>query len=91
MNTKIDQKRFFQGLDFEEKQINGSGCYLGPDGCFYRMDHFGSTYVIEYAEDQQSADLNMFEDADRFDDDLAEDELIGRVQSALRQYVTEAE
>lgn len=84
----IDQRKFFNGLGFVEHEIYGILCYEGPDGFFYRMDHFDSTYVIECAESKEDADRNMFDDADRFDDDLPEAELIEQVQAALREYVT---
>lgn len=85
----IDQRSFFNGLGFVEHEIYGILCYEGPDGCLYRMDHFDSTYVIECAEDEADAQLHRFEDADRFDDDLPEAELIEQVQAALRAYVAE--
>lgn len=84
---KIEQSMFFDGLGFEELEINGASCYKGPDGFYYRMDHFASTYVIEYAESEDEACKNIFDDADRFDDDLPEAELIAQVQNALREYV----
>jgi len=84
---KIEQSKFFYGLGFEELEINGTLCYKGPDGFCYRMDHFSQSYVIECAESPEDAKVNLFEDADLFDDDLPEAELIAQVQAALREYV----
>lgn len=84
---KIDQNKFFDGLGFEEFEVNGEPCFKGPDGCFYRMDHFSQSYVIECADSADDAEVNRFEDADIFDDDLPEAELITQVQNALREYV----
>lgn len=83
----IDQRKFFGGLCFEELYVNGTSCFKGPDGWLYRMDHFSRSYVIECAESMEDAKVNRFEDADLFDDDLPEAELIEQVQAALRDYV----
>lgn len=87
------QEEFFEGLGFQEyefkyafgKQIS----YKGPDGGFYRIDHFDSFYVIEYAENEYEARLNRFEDADLYDDTLSEEQLIADIQAALKEYVIE--
>lgn len=84
---EINQNKFFDGLGFEEVTINESVCFKGPDGWFYRMDHFSRSYVIECAENEELAKLNCFDDADLFDDDLPEDELVAKVQAALQEYV----
>ena len=84
---KIDQNKFFDGLGFEELEVNGTSCFKGPDGQFYRVDHFSRSYVIECAESMEDAEVNRFEDADLFDDDLPEAELIAQVQNSLREYV----
>lgn len=88
-----EQAKFFEGLDFKEcefeyafgKQI----CYKGPDDCFYRIDHFGNSYVIEYAENEDEARMNRFEDADLYDDTISEEQLITEIQTDLKKYVTE--
>lgn len=88
-----EQKKFFGGLNFKEcefqyafgKQI----CYKGPDGSFYRIDHFGGLYVIEYAENEDEAILNRFEDADLYDDTIPEKQLIADIQADLKKYVAE--
>ena len=84
---QIDQDKFFKGLNFERYEINGEVCFKGPDAFFYRMDHFSMGYVIEYAENEEEARINRFWDADLFDDNLEEDELIRQIQDALREYV----
>lgn len=85
----INQKRFFEGLGFEEIEMQyGYGkrtCYKGPDGGFYRIDHFSDLYVIEYAENEEEARLNQFEDGDVYDDALPEDELISIIQADLKK------
>lgn len=83
----IDQRVFFTGLNFEEHEIDGTLCFKGPDGVFYRLDHFDNVYVIECSNSEIAARRNSFEDAERFDDDLPIDQLIELIQEALRQYV----
>ena len=89
----INQKRFFEGLGFEEIEMQyGCGketCYKGPDGCFYRIDHFSGSYVIESAENEEEARLNQFEDDDLYDDTLPEEQLIADIQADLKKYTTE--
>lgn len=88
-----NQAKFFEGLGFDEyefkyafgKQI----CYKGTDGGFYRIDHFSNLYVIEYAENEEEARLNRFEDADLYDDTIPEEQLIIDIQRDLKRYITQ--
>lgn len=89
-----NQDRIFAELGFEQYEFKyeyngfkGDVCYKGPDGAFYRIDHFSNVYVIEDAENEDEAKLNMFEDADLFDDSIPEDELIKQIQKTLLEYV----
>lgn len=88
-----EQTKFFEGLGFQECEFEYAfgkqKCYKGPDGGFYRIDHFGSSYVIEYAENEGEARLNRFEDADLYDDTIPVKQLIADIQSDLKKYVTE--
>ena len=90
----IEQKIFFDGLNFTECEFeypSGSSiCYKGPDDCYYRVDHFGNTYVIEYAEDENSAKNNWFEDTDLYDDSLQHDELISIIRADLIKFVNDS-
>lgn len=88
----IDQDKFFEGLGFERYEMEYMAygiyvCFKGPDGFFYRIDHFGNWYVIEAAENEEKAKVHIFEDADIYDDSLTEEELIAQIQSDLRNYV----
>lgn len=87
----ITQDRFFEGLAFEkckfEYEFEKRDCYKGSDGGYYRVDHFGTSYVIEYAESEDEAKLNRFEDDDLYDDSIPEDELIAMIQKDLNEYV----
>jgi len=89
----INQERFFEGLNFEpqefEYEFGRQTCYKGPDGGYYRIDHFSTFYVIEFAETEKEAQLNQFEDDDLYDDSLPEEELIAQIQADLIQYSTE--
>ena len=91
MDNKVDQKKFFAGLGFEEtvfKYECGSYiCYKGTDGAYYRIDHFGQCYVIESAENQNEARSNLFEDSDLFDDKMPEEDLVAAIQNTLKSYV----
>ena len=88
----IEQKRFFEGLGFEEIEMQyeygKETCYKGPDGGFYRVDHFSGSYVIEFAENEDEARKNQFEDDDTYDDTLTENELISLIQADLLKYTT---
>lgn len=87
----IPQDKFFEGLDFEkcefEYEFGKKECYKGADGGYYRVDHFGTSYVIEYAENEEEAKLNRFEDDDLYDDSMPEKELIAMIQKDLKEYV----
>lgn len=89
----IEQKEFFKGLDFEICEFEyDSGkriCYKGSDGGYYRVDHFRNLYVIEFAENEEEAKNNMFEDTDLYDDSLTKNELIKSIQSYLIKCVNE--
>lgn len=88
-----NQDKFFEGLDFEkcefEYEFGKRECYKGSDGGYYRIDHFGSSYVIEYAENENEAILNRFEDAELYDDSLPQDKVISMIQSDLKKFVNE--
>lgn len=89
----IEQKEFFKDLNFEKCEFEyGNGkrtCYKGTDGGYYRIDHFRNSYVIEFAENEEEAKTNRFEDADLYDDSLPKNKLISLIQSDLIKYVTE--
>lgn len=88
MQTKIEPKEVFECLGFEKIDIEYAFgtklCYKAPGGEYCRLDHFWGTYVVEYAENEEEARLNVFEDGDRFDDDLPKDELIAALQQSIR-------
>ena len=87
----ISQDKFFEGLDFEkyefEYAFGKKVCYKGTDGAYYRVDHFCFSYVIEYAENEDEAKVNRFEDADLYDDSIPEEELVAMIQKDLKEYV----
>ena len=58
-------------------------CFKTPDKSFYRLDHFGSSYVVEFAEDKESATNNWFEDDDLFTDTLSTEELIQQISASI--------
>lgn len=84
----IAQEEFFDVLDIKETEIEyvtgKRKCFKGSDG-YYRIDHFGNSYVIEYAETEEEAKQNIFEDGDLFDDSLSKSDLIEQIQNALLQ------
>ncbi len=86
--NQIQQDKFFNGLGFEKVEMTypcGTYiCFKAPAGDFFRIDHFSNTYVIEYAEDEDEARANCFDDGDLFDDSLPEPELIKRIQEAIK-------
>lgn len=81
------EEKVFAGLDFEPSVFCCCKCYKGEDGFYYRLDHFDSVYVIEYADNIKYAENNWFDDADLFDNDMPEEELIRALQEALKEYV----
>lgn len=84
--TVIEQAVFFRGLNFVKCNFDGIECYKGMDNCYYRVDHFATTYVIEFAEDEIQARNNGFEDDDLFEDSLPEEELMFQIKTALQNY-----
>lgn len=88
----IEQQEFFEGLGFEECEFeygtSKKKCFKGNDGGYYRIDHFRNSYVIEYAENEDDAKTNQFEDADLYDDSLHKNDLVRMIQSGLKKYVT---
>lgn len=84
-----DQEKYFDGLGFERHDLAGYVCYKGDSPLFYRMDHFGDCFVLEIADDEDSAKKNWFEDAESFPDDLTEAELIAQVQETVLRYEEE--
>ena len=73
----IEQHEFFKGLEFQECEfdypLGKRKCYKGIDGGYYRIDHFGASYVIEYAENEKEAMFNQFEDGELYDDRLPQE------------------
>lgn len=63
----IEQKRFFEGLDFEKVEISGQTLYRGVEGAYFRMDQRKSYIAIEAANTEDEARHNIFEDADLFE------------------------
>lgn len=88
----IKQSKFFEGLDFEkcefEYPFGRKACYKGADGGYYRIDHFGASYVIEYAENEEEAKNNQFEDTDVYNDSLPTDKIINMIQADLQKYTS---
>ena len=84
-----DQEKYFDGLGFERHELAGYVCYKGKSPLFYRMDHFGDRFVLEIADDEDSAKKNWFEDAEFFSDDLTEADLIAKVQETVLRYEEE--
>ena len=90
--SRIDSQVFFDGLEFEKVEFDkGITCYKGVDGGFYRVDYCGglSSYIIEFAETEEEARNNMFEDDDLFDDSLPREEIIEQIRTALIEYVNQ--
>lgn len=87
----LEQQKFFDGLGFEEYEFEyhfgTKKCYKGEDGGFYRVDYFGNTYVIEFAENEDDAKLNRFEDSDLVDDSLNKEDLVQYIRDTLKEYV----
>lgn len=89
----IEQQKFFEGLNFEEcgfKYPTGERkCFKGIDGGYYRVDHFGKSYVVEYAENEYFAKANQFEDTNLYDDSLPQNKIISMIQSDLKEFISE--
>ncbi len=90
---QINQEKYFEGLGFEryefEYPCGKYVCYEGAGGFLYRVSQFGSSFVIEYAEDEEEARDNCFEEADVFNADLDEEELVKQIRTTLRYYSEE--
>ena len=84
---KVEQDKFFQGMEFEKCTFaypcGAFECYKSPSGEYFRIDHFGKSYVIEYAENEEEAKANCFDDGDLFDDSMTDAELIKEIQKSI--------
>lgn len=90
--SKIENQVFFEGLGFERIEFDtGISCYKGKDGGFYRVDYCGglNSYITEFAETEEEARNNMFEDSDLFDDSLPKETIVDQIREALTEYVNE--
>lgn len=70
-------QKFFQ-CRYPVTQLGNQKCFLAPNGYFFRLFEFPGDYAlaIEYAETEDDAKRNRFEDGDRFYlSELSEDEL----------------
>lgn len=59
--------------------INGEQCFKTKNGCIFHVEKFPGSpaIVIEYAENEEEAKKNLFEDGDLFyPDEMTEEELI---------------
>ena len=88
----FNQDEFFTKLGFDKYNMEYAAhgkysCYKGPDGGFYKIDHFSKFYVIEYAENEYDAAHGIFEDTDLFDDALPEEELERQFMKWFEKYV----
>ena len=85
--SQIPQDKYFEGLNLERLEMTypcGTFvCFKTPAGDFFRIDHFADCYVIEYAENEDEARANCFDDGELFDDTLPEEELIRQIQKAI--------
>ena len=92
--NRINSNSFFNDLNFEECEFAyGTGiqkCYRGPDGGFYRVDYFGDSYVIEFAEKEEAAKRNQFEDTDLYVDDGPIGEIIKKIKDDIKRFSEEA-
>jgi len=80
----IPQESFFEGLGFVNMpELSCNGCHRGTDGCYYHVDHFSHSYVIEVADTEEDAHNNCFEDAYLFPDDWDESKIIAEVRDTL--------
>ena len=88
--SRISNDEIFEGLERVEFDT-GIVCYKGRDDGFYRVDYCAGlhSYITEFAENEEEARNNMFEDDDLFDDSFPKEEMIEQVRNALIEYVKE--
>ena len=96
MNKQIQtvkQENFFEGLGFERFEMHypcgDFVCYKGPNGYYYRVDHFSHFYTIECAENEHLALTNGFDDGDLYEENLPEEELVRKIREDLKKEVLE--
>lgn len=90
--SRISDDEIFEDLGFEKVEFDtGVVCYKGRDDGFYRVDYCAGlhSYITEFAENEEEARNNMFEDDDLFDDLLPREQLLGYIRTALKEYVEE--
>ena len=85
----VSQAQFFEGMGYKEHAMQYPCglyiCYEGSRGHFFRIDHFDNLYVIEFADNEKHARMNMFEDCDTFPDDMPPGELIAAIQKSIQE------
>ncbi len=71
---------------FPSCYVNGTKCYKNKQSCLFLIDAFNSenALVIEYADNEDEAKLNRFEDGDLFYlDELDENEMFARMLNEI--------
>ena len=85
----IKQEVFFDGLGFEPIEFEyGFGkrtCYKAPTGGYWRIDYFSNIFVIEFAETEEEARQNFFDDGDTYEY-LNDDRIIEEIRTDLIKF-----
>lgn len=73
-------KKYYEIVD-----INGRKLFDLKDGSFFRIDEFSPTgsFVIEFAEDLESAQMGWLDDDESFPRDLEFNQLISEIKKCV--------
>ena len=83
-----DQTKYFKELDFKKSE-EVEGNYVGADGAYYCISHFGSTYCIERAMTKEEAVKGWHEDVFLMDDDADDDAITVTIREKLEELLKE--
>lgn len=85
----ITSEQIFKGMGLKEIPINNEIMYQASNGHIYRVDE-GETFVaIEYAENEEDAKRNAFDDADLFEKNKGNSvaDFLSFIKSEIKSYI----
>lgn len=90
VGRKLKIEELFQGFGASEVALSVGLCWV-LNGVYFRLDTINfatkSFFVIEWTQSLSDAEKNLFEDADPFPYDLAEEALVQEVKMTLYGFV----
>lgn len=79
----INQRRFFEAINFADAQIEGQEAYIGTDHHYYRLKETDQYFYIFCAETREQAAQGEFIEIDAYERVLPENEMIMFLKKAM--------